>query len=32
MSYEDYCRLEGLEMTSAEKKAYEAGQHDNKGE
>jgi len=28
MSYEDYCRLEGLEMTPAEEKAYEAGQHD----
>lgn len=28
MTYEDYCKIEGLEMTSAEKKAYEAGQHD----
>lgn len=28
MTYEDYCRIEGLEMTPAEKKAYEAGQHD----
>ena len=28
MTYEDYCKIEGLEMTPAEKKAYEAGQHD----
>ncbi len=28
MTYEDYCKIEGLETTSAEKKAYEAGQHD----
>lgn len=28
MSYEDYCKIEGLKMTTAEKKAYEASQHD----
>ncbi len=28
MSYEDYCKIEGLEMSPAEKKAYETGQHD----
>ena len=27
MTYEEYCKIEGLEMTPAEKKAYEAGQH-----
>ena len=28
MTYEEHCKIEGLEMTPAEKKAYEAGQHD----
>lgn len=32
MTYEDYCKIEGLETgletTPAEKKAYQAGQHD----
>lgn len=28
MTYEEYCKTEGLEITPAEKKAYEAGQHD----
>ena len=28
MTYEDYCQIEGLEMSLAEKKAYEAGQRD----
>lgn len=27
MTYEEYCKTEGLKMTPAEKKAYEAGQH-----
>ena len=28
MTYEEYCKIGGLEMPPAEKKAYEAGQHD----
>lgn len=28
MTYEDYCKIEGIEENPAEKKMYEAGQHD----
>lgn len=28
MTYEDYCKIEGIEENLAEKKMYEAGQHD----
>lgn len=28
MTYEDYCKIEGIEENPTEKKMYEAGQHD----
>ena len=28
MTYEDYCKIEGIEEKPDEKKMYEAGQHD----
>ena len=28
MTYEDYCKIEGIEEIRLEKKMYEAGQHD----
>lgn len=28
MTYEDYCKIEGIEENPAGKKMYEAGQHD----